>query len=124
MTNYTQLTVDTILCDSKKQLFIIQNKQKKWQLIHSRTTAKELLQGIRDSLWQDLGLSPDNYTILGGTTNEQDGKAFFAVQLRPNSSIFLNDKHIRDSRFITANQIDEYIQEPEQVLATLRLFKA
>ena len=124
MTDHTQLTVDTVLCDSKKQLFIIQNKQKKWQLVHSSTTAKELLQAIRDSLWQDLGLSPNNYTILGGTTDEQEHRAFFAVQLRPNSSIFLNDKRIRDSRFITADQVDDYIEEPDQVLATLRLFKA
>lgn len=124
MTDYTQLAVDTILCDSKKQLFIIQNKQKKWQLIHSSTTAKELLQAIRDSLWQDLGLSPNNYTILGGTTDEDDHKATFAVQLRPNSSIFLNDKRIRDSRFITADQVNDYIEGPEQVLIALRLFKA
>lgn len=124
MTDHTQLTVNTVLCDSKKQLFIIQNKQKQWQLIHSNTTPKELIQTIKDSLWRDLGLSPNNYTILGGTTNDGSHKATFAVRLRPNSSIFLNDKRIRDSRFITADQIDDYIEEPEQVLATLRLFKA
>lgn len=125
MTTAHDTSVAVALCDAQRRLFVVKlPAAKRWQLAQSTIKHGENgIAALRRLLDEQLGLEPQNYTILGESPSTEMQPRTFAVRISTTASILLNSG-IRDHRFVTEPELQDYIQgDITAATAALKLFR-